>query len=58
MNKKYIVRLMDEEREQLEGIVKTLAGASEKVKRAQILLKANADGPNWTDGRIAEAFGC
>jgi len=58
MNKKYIVRLVDEEREQLAGIVRKLAGGSERVKRAQILLKADADGPNWTDGRIAEAFGC
>ena len=24
----------------------------------QILLKADADGPNWTDARIAEAFHC
>ena len=24
----------------------------------QILLKADADGPAWTDSRIAEAFGC
>ena len=58
MNKKYIVRLVDEEREQLAGVVRKLAGGSERVKRAQILLKADADGPNWTDGRIAEAFGC
>jgi biotin operon repressor len=28
------------------------------VRRAQILLKADADGPSWTDQRIAEAFGC
>lgn len=58
MNKKYIVRLVDEEREQLAGIVRKLAGGSERVKRAQILLKADADGPNWTDGRIADAFDC
>jgi hypothetical protein len=28
------------------------------VRRAQILLKADADGPSWTDARIAEAFHC
>ncbi|MCA9209877.1 MAG: helix-turn-helix domain-containing protein [Planctomycetales bacterium] len=28
------------------------------VDRAQILLKADADGPAWTDARIADAFGC
>ena len=58
MNKKYIVRLSDEEREACQGIVKRLKGTSEKVKRAQILLKADADGPNWPDAKIAEAFGC
>jgi hypothetical protein len=28
------------------------------VRRAQILLKADIDGPAWTDARIAEAFDC
>lgn len=58
MEKKYIVRLSLEERELLAGVVKTLKGSSQKVKRAQILLKADADGPNWPDARIAEAFSC
>lgn len=39
-------------------MVKKLKGSSQKVRRAQILLKADADGPNWTDVRIAEAFQC
>src|SRR5829696_1590994 len=58
MQKKYVVRLTDQEREELQGIVKKLKGTGQKVRRAQILLKADADGPNWTDHRIAEAFGC
>jgi hypothetical protein len=29
-----------------------------KVRRAQLLLKADADGPNWTDERIAESCSC
>ena len=58
MNKKYIVRLTDQERTELAAVIKKLKGTSEKVRRAQILLKADADGPNWTDQRIAEAFGC
>jgi hypothetical protein len=58
MQKKYVVRLTDEERAELELVVKKLQGTSQKVKRAQILLKADADGPNWTDQRIAEAFDC
>lgn len=58
MEKKYIVRLTDEERETLRGVIKKLKGSSQKVRRAQILLKADADGPNWTDKKIAEAFSC
>lgn len=58
MQKKYIVRLTNTERETLNGIVRKLNGSSQKVRRAQILLKADADGPAWTDARIAEACGC
>ncbi len=58
MQKKYVVRLSDEERGELEQVVKKLKGTSQKVKRAQILLKADVEGPNWTDQRIAEAFSC
>ena len=58
MNKKYIVRLSDEERGVCQSVVKRRKGTSEKVNRAQILLKADADGPNWPDAKIAEAFGC
>jgi biotin operon repressor len=58
MQKKYIVRLSKEERNTLREIVKRLKGSSQKVRRAQILLKADADGPAWSDSRIAEAFGC
>jgi hypothetical protein len=35
-----------------------LKGSSQKVRRAYILLKADADGPNWTDEKIADAFSC
>ena len=58
MLKKYIVRLSGEERHELQEVVKKLKGTSQKVRRAQILLKADADGANWTDARIAEAFSC
>jgi hypothetical protein len=58
MQKKYIVRLSKEERNTLREIVKKFKGSSQKVRRAQILLKADADGPAWSDSRIAEAFGC
>jgi len=58
MQKKYIVRLTDEERQTLQEVVKKLKGSSQKVRRAQILLKADADGPAWTDKQIAGAFDC
>ncbi len=58
MNKKYIVRLSDEERGTCQDVVKRLKGTSQKVKRAQILLKADADGLAWPDAKIAEAFDC
>src|SRR5881227_3004374 len=58
MVKKYIVRLTDEERETLREVIKRLKGSSQRVRRAQILLKADAGGPAWTDKQIAEAFGC
>lgn len=58
MVKKYIVRLTPEERELLLDIVKKLKGTSQKVQRANILLRADVNGPNWTDAKIAEAFSC
>ena len=58
MNKKYIVRLSDKERQACQDVVKKLKGTSQKVRRAQILLKTDAEGPAWTDARIAEAFNC
>lgn len=58
MRKLYIVRLAKQERVELQGVVKKLKGTGQRVRRAQILLKADANGPGWTDARIAEAFSC
>jgi len=58
MQKKYIVRLTQEERDHLHETIRKLKGGSQKVRRAQILLKADADGPCWTDRQISEAFCC
>jgi hypothetical protein len=58
MNKKYIVRLMDEERAICEATIKKETGKSEKLRRATILLKADADGPAWDDAKISETVGC
>ena len=58
MKKTYIVRLSDDEREACLTVVKKLKGSSQKVRRANILLKADVDGPNWNDQAIANAFFC
>lgn len=58
MRKKYIVRLDNEERAELEQIVSKLSGSSQKVRRANMLLQSDANGPAWTDKQIAEAYRC
>ena len=58
MKKIYIVRLSDEERATCLAIVKKLKGSSTKVRRANILLKADANGPHWKDQDIADTFLC
>ena len=58
MIKQYIVRLSDEERKVCQDIVNKLKGSGQKFKRAQFLLKADVNGPVWTDAKIADAFNC
>jgi hypothetical protein len=58
MEKKHIVRLNDAQRKTLRAVVKKLPCSSQKARRAQILLKADADGPAWTDEQISQAQGC
>ena len=58
MNKKYVVRLTDDERQRLRTLAKTGRVVAYKVRHAQMLLQADADGPGWTDERIAEGIGC
>jgi len=55
MNHKYIVRLSPSERQELESLVRKGRAAAYKIKHANILLKVDADGPAWTDKRVAEA---
>lgn len=57
MNKKYIVRLSDEERGQLLEIISKGKALAYKIKHAHILLKADITNEGgWTDEQIAEAF--
>ena len=56
--KKSIVRWMESERNICGAVIRKLKGSGQKVRRAQMLLKADADGSTWTDAPIAEAFSC
>lgn len=59
MQKRYVVRLTDEERGSLEALVRRGRAHARKLLYARILLKADAStegGPAWTDERIADAL--
>ena len=52
---KVVVRLADDERDALDRLVRTGTHPAAMRRRAGILLKADADGPDaWTDEEIAE----
>jgi Homeodomain-like domain len=57
--KKYIVKLTEQEREELEQMISTGKHSARKLMHARILLKADesAEGPHWTDEQICEAIG-
>jgi transposase len=58
VNKKYIVRLSEEERATLLGLIRVGNAAARKLMRARILLKVDQGegGPGWTDEQTAEAL--
>jgi len=58
MNKKYIVRLTCEERDELLNVVKKGKTQAYRIKHANILLAIDADGPGWTDEKTAAAYRC
>lgn len=60
MKKKYIVELTNEERSELQAMVKKGKAAAYKIKHAHILLNADQDpeGAGWKDGEIAKTFHC
>jgi transposase len=53
--KKFIVDLSEQERQLCQEVVKKLKGTGQKVRRANILLKADS---GWSDAKIAEALDC
>lgn len=58
MKKRNVVCLRRRERRKLEQWVRKGMAKATELRRANILLKADANGPRWTDERITEAFGC
>jgi hypothetical protein len=57
--KKYIVRLTEEERNDLESLIHKGKVAAHKRLHTEILLKADISelGTKWTGSQISEAFG-
>jgi len=57
MSKKYVVRLTEEERSELETLIKKGQVAAYKRLHAQVLLKADISvkSGGWTDQQISEA---
>ena len=53
---KFVVRLSVNERLFLNGLIAETRTAKERALRARLFLKADADGPCWTDSQIADAF--
>ena len=57
MNKKYLVKLTDEERHGLQTLLSQGRAAARKITRAWILLKADVGlGPGWSDEEIHTTF--
>ena len=56
--KKYIVKLSDDERDQLNALIDKGKHPARKLLKARILLKADASvaGPGWPDGESAAAL--
>jgi RNA:NAD 2'-phosphotransferase (TPT1/KptA family) len=53
MPKRYMVRLSNEEQQNLQDLVSTGKTAAYKIKHAHILLNVDVNGPGWTDEEAA-----
>jgi len=56
--KKYVVRLSEDERRQLNALIRKGKSSAQRLTRARILLKADVSeaGEGWSDSRIMEAL--
>lgn len=57
---KYSVKLSEEQRKELEELVRKGEAKARKIQHAHILLKSDKGecGPRWSDKQIMEAFEC
>lgn len=58
MVKRYLVRLSEEEQQDLKRLVTTGKAAAYKIKHANILLNIDLNGVGWTDEEAATALSC
>jgi hypothetical protein len=58
MNKKYLVRLTDDVRQELIPLTKIGKAAAYKIKHAHSLLQVDANAPHWADAQVTKAFRC
>ena len=58
MNKKYVVRLTDDERSSLHRMVSVGKAAARKILHARVLLQVDQGlaGPAWPDTKVSEAL--
>lgn len=59
MKPKYIVHLTESNRTFLKHLISSGSAPARKIRRAQILLKADCseEGPNWSNQTMCEAYG-
>ena len=57
--KRYVVRLSQDERKQLDEMIRKGKSSAQKLMKARILLKADVSegGEGWSDSRIVEGAG-
>src|SRR5262245_40777779 len=58
MNKTYVVRLTDDERQELLQLTRRGKAVASKIKHAHILLQVDANGANQSDAHVAKALHC
>jgi Homeodomain-like domain len=58
MNKKYLVRLTADARQELLQLTRRGKAAAYTIKQAHLLLQVEANGPHWADAPVAQALHC